>query len=447
MPKVNTPAQSAPAATMFAATQSQPTMPAMSMALPPGAPPPMIGNSAEEFVSTGLANNFLGRVVGLWYVPRKYPIQEGKGRGAREGKKEAYSLTALLQIQADDHSLGQDGLVSEAMRMDDLSQWVPSRTDPQWNGQQWVYTPAGSIQGTPATLDNYMMLHNGAGFPTGKTLLDKEGRPVLDANGQPVPETMLIAPEDWWGWFAVPGLANNRARFKDGTKWAHFKGELIKLGYQQKAPHVNWSDFRQLLVGVYGKWVRVPFEFKGGGTAPKMADGQTLDTLCLTEILDLGPISGTQGPQAMPAVAVSAQAFAAPAAVATNQAQAQMFAQPTAPAPLAVAAVPTPTQPVQQVAPSATRNDPAAISAAANEILTLAAQQKGVAGLSKEEAGKLVFEGVNARGLDGATALRLLNDQDYEAGWMVGAEREFWYIPAKGKLAGSEEWANAIAAS
>lgn len=407
----------APPATMAAA----PTMPARPVVgVPPGAPPPRIASGdPDTFVSTGLANNFNGRVVSGWLLPRKYKT----GR-----KANTYSLTWELAIQADDHTIGKDGLVIEYLKIDNLNQWVPSATDPTWNGTEWVYTPAGG------DLASYLKLHNGeAGFPT-----------------QTPGETAVLPPQNWYGYYAIPGAQNSRDSFMKGTKFAQFGDELKRLDYKKKAPHVNWGDFRQFMIGVYGKWVRIPFTFSGGGAPPADAAGQgEMSTLCLAEILDLGPISGAGGPVAVPSaqtltaqlptqapapapVAAPAAAVPAPIAVGqtfstapgmTPQEIAQQVAAVAAPAPAPTAAAPAPA--VQQVEPNPQRNDPAAISAAANEIITQIVAARGQA--TKSELGSPVMEGVAARGLDGATALRLLNTPD----WLVDDERTFGWVPEK----------------
>lgn len=347
--------------------------------IPPGAPPPRIASARpSEMVSTGLANNFNGRVVSGWFLPRKY----------KTGKKaNTYSLFYELNIQADDDTLGRGGIVTEYYKISGLNQWVPSRTEPVWDGQRWVYTPAGG------DLSLYMKLHTGeAGFPV--------------ANGQPG-ETAMLPPDDWRGFFATPGAQNSTDNFPKGTKYEQLLLELEKAGYAAKAPHINWGDTRQFLVGVYGTWVRLPYEFKGGA-APD--DAQKTDTLCLAQILDLGPISGSGTMVAGaggPAEAVPAQ-VSIPAAVATTP-------------------VPAPAAAVASASPLG-RNDPRAISDATNEILTALAAQKGAAGLAKQDAGVAVFEGVNNRNLDGATALRFLNDNE----WMEADERTFGYDASRG---------------
>lgn len=386
--------------------------------VPAGVPPPMMASSnPDRMVQAGLANNFNGRVASLWLLPRK--VQSGK-------KKGVYELFCELNIQADDSGLGHDGIVTEYFKVDQLSQWVPSRVDPVWNGTAWVYTPAGSVAGQPATLETYMALHGGNGFPSGK----------FDAQGRA--ETSVLPPDDWRGWYAIPGAQNSRQDFMKGTKWEAFTKALRTLSYDKAAPHVNWGDFRQLLVGVYGKWLRMPFEFSGG-VAPvdEGVDGQQRkpETLCMVELLDLGPISGVAG-RSM----VAGGGLSAPAAVVTPA--------PAAPAP-APATVLSASVAAPIVAPVAApggpgltaRNDPRAVSDATNAILTQLAASKGHLGATKAEAGAVVFEGVNNMGLDGALALRWLNDPD----WMEDDERTFWYVPSKGKLGATKEIAEALA--
>lgn len=424
MPKVS--ATAAPAPTAPAPALGIPA--GTPSAAPSGAPPPRMASlRPDTFVQTGLADKFNGRVTQCWYVPRKYPVA-ARSKAKLAGQRYTYAMTLMLVIQADDHSLGDNGIVSEFLRLDDLSQWVPSRTDPQWNGTTWVYQPAGSIQGQPATLENYLALHNGAGFPTGKMEMTKEGQPVLDTNGQPVPETMMLAPEDWWGWLPAPGAQNSREGFKQGTKAAQFSKQLEVLEYHKKAPHINWADLRQFLVGVYGYWVRLPFTFSGGGM-PEGAEQQKIDTLCLAEILDLGPVSSNVG------LAPVGTNFSAPVTV------------PAAPVPLQVAApaptpVPTPAaSTLPATGPGHTqRNDPATVSAATNEILTLLAQGKGGAGLSKQDAGQQLYEQLNGRGLEGALGLTFLNNNE----WMGADERTFYWVPAKGMMASTEEIAKTL---
>lgn len=364
--------------------------------LPPGAPPPRLATANPDmFLNTGLASNFNGRVVSCWLLPRKY----------KTGKKEnTYSLSFEITIQADDHSLGNNGLVTEYLKVDNLSHWVPSRVDPQWDaaGQKWIYTPAGG------DINLYMKLHAGeAGFPT------------------PTPgETALLPPDEWRGWYAVPGAQNSRDGFMKQTKFEQFTTQLKVAGYHTKAPHINWGDMRQFLVGVYGYWVRLPYEFKGGNP-PEGAQKQ--DTLCLAEILDLGPISGAGGPVAAP---VSAMTIPAPATFTPtpSPAPAPVLSMPAGPPPGVVtgATIPAPMAPPAGLGGA---DDPLAISHATNEILTqlVAGKPEGV---NKAAAGTAVFEGVNARGLQGAKALLLLNDPV----WIVDDLRTFGYVPERGQL-------------
>lgn len=392
MPKVS----AAPAPAPTTPTVATAAAPMTSVAIPPGAPPPRIAMSnPDQMVNVGLANNFNGRVLSMSLLPRK----QSKGK-----KKDTYTLAVEITIQADDTSIGKDGLVIEYLNVCGLNQWVPSRTDPQWNGAQWIYTPAGG------TLDQYLALHQGTtGWP------DPTGKMKPDGSG---PELAVLPPDDWRGFFAIPGAQNSQDEFPKGGKWEQFNVELNKAGYRTKAPHINTGDFRQFLVGVYGHWVRLPFEFKGSA-APD--DAQKTDTLCLAEILDLGPISGKTNPtpgtatvtvQAAPAAMMSA----APASAVPAQVPAAVAAAVAAPA------SPVPPSPLG-------RNDPAAISQATNEIITGMALAKPT-GVTKQEAGVSVFEGVNARNLDGATALRFLNDND----WMEDDERTFGYDASKGLI-------------
>lgn len=418
MPRMDATAAAAAGFTPAIVTAPQPAFQAPAPSgfnAPPGVPPPRVASFGDEFVSTGLANNFNGRVLAGWLLPRKY------SKGAKAG---VYSLTYELIIQADDTSIGKNGVVVEYYKVDALNQWVPSRSEPVWDvtTNQWVYIPAGTIPGTnvAADLDVYALLHKGErGFPS------------------PVPnESAILPPDDWRGFMAIPGKENNRDNFMKNTKFDHFKKELKKVQYREKAPHINWGDTRQFLVGVYGKWVRIPYEWEGGN---KPDDAQQIDTLCLAEILDLGPISGSQGAPAMvaaptftlPPTPVPAPTFAVPA---TTPATMTMTPQQIAAGVTEPAAVVAPAQMAMPTAvaasiPTASRTDPAAISAAANEILTALVKQRG--SLTKQEAGVALMEGVNARGLDGAAALvQCLNNND----WMVGDDRGFGYIPEKGTM-------------
>lgn len=416
MPKVSaTPAATAPvsAVPMGGPGTSIPA-PATGFNVPAGVPPPMMASSnPDRMVQAGLANNFNGRVASLWLLPRK--VQSGK-------KKGVYELFCELNIQADDSGLGHDGIVTEYFKVDQLSQWVPSRVDPVWNGTAWVYTPAGSVAGQPATLETYMALHGGNGFPSGK----------FDAQGRA--ETSVLPPDDWRGWYAIPGAQNSRQDFMKGTKWEAFTKALRTLGYDKAAPHVNWGDFRQLLVGVYGKWLRMPFEFSGG-VAPvdEGGDGQQKkpETLCMVELLDLGPISGVAGRSmvaggglAAPAAVVVAPATVAPAPAPVFDAQSMIAAA-------SIGALPGQAGPVAATPAGGltAKNDPRAVSDATNAILTAAVAQKP-AGILKSEGGSLVYEGVNNLGLDGALALRWLNDNE----WMEDDERTFGYDAAKGLI-------------
>lgn len=367
--------------------------------IPPGVPPPLIPSSdPDKMVSAGMADNFNGRVVGMALLPRK--LEKGK-------KANSYELFAEIDIKADDVSLGREGIVTEFLKMDQLNQFVPSRTDPVWDGSRWVYTPAGSNAGRPATVTDYMALHLGqSGFPV-----------PGDATGK---QTAVLPPDDWKGWFAIPGAQNSRVDFMKGTKWDHFTTKLREVGYKAKAPHINWGDFRQMLIGVYGLWVRIPFEFKGA--PPKDNDDQQqLSTLCLAQIFDLGPISGANGP-----VSTTAQVVV-PAAV--------PVAQPITPVPAPMSAVvPAPAAVTPAPAPASVgltpANDPKTVSDATNAILTQLAAAKGAAGVLKAEAGTAVYEGINKQGLDAGLALRFLNDAE----WIVDDERTFGYIPERGLI-------------
>lgn len=420
MPKVTQAAavQAPAAAPMTGAAPTTIAGSSMGFAIPPGAPPPKLASAGAEFEQTGLADKFNGRCESLWYCLRKY----------KTGKKaESYSLFVELNIRADDPSLGTNGLVSEYFRADDLRQWVPSRTDPQWNGQQWVYTPAGSINGQPVSMDVFRALADGlSGFPSGK----------FKADGV-TPETAVTAPDDWKGWYAVPGPDNTHDNFAKNTKWDHFKKELEKTGYRQRAPHINWADLRQLLVGVYGFWVRLPYVFGDGTQQMDQQQGQgerkPIDPLCLGQVLDLGPISGAGGP-----VAAGVSAMAVPAAQSLTMAPAAAAAvqyrdpasPPPAPAPVQMdmPTAPAPASvPAAQVAPmpaSATPDAKALAEAITNQVLTELAQARGAAGISKADAGNAVFEKAGANGL------LFLNSAD----WMVGDDRTFGYVPEKGLI-------------
>lgn len=357
MPKVSAPPTAPPPAAIAAMPGSGPG-PGTGFQVPPGAPPPVMGtNSASQMVNTGLASKFNGRALSLWYLPRKYST--GK-------KANTYSLFAEINIQADDPELGKGGIVTEYYKVDDLNQWVPSRTDPVYDGTNWIYTPAGG------TLDQYMALHQGAlGWP------DPTGKVRADGS----PETAVMPPDDWRGWYTVPGKQRSHDGFPNSTKWGQFLKELDKPGieYGRRCPHINVNDLRQFLVGVYGYWVRLPFEFKGG-LAPDLMGGDgkqnQLDTLCLQEILDLGPISGATGPTATTLTTLAPAILAAPATLAP----------------------------------------------ATNDVLTQLVTAKGQ--LTKAEAGVAVYEKVGAEGL------LLLNNQD----WMVGDDRTFGYDAARGLL-------------
>lgn len=394
--------------------------------LPPGVPPPLIPSmDPERFVSVGLANNFNGRPVSLFLLPRK--SEKGKKAGT-------YGLSVELNIQADDTTLGpnHDGMVTEYMNADTLAQWVPSRVDPVWNGSTYIYTPAGSNNGQPATLDDYLALSLGRtpdgriiGFPTG------EIDPVTQQ-----PKTAVLPPEDWKGYFPIPGKMCSRTELMRGTKWQQFLKEVAKTGYRERAPHINWWDFRKFLLGSYFTWVRVPFEFSGG-QAPVMDDGEKrIETLCPTMLLDLGPVAGTSISVAVPAgVPVSAPLAPAPLPVVAPAAPVAPVAAPvqvTQPASMASLADLT-----QAVAASPLGGkDPAIVSAAANAILTALVAQWVAAGsnpnspVNKTAAGTAVYEGLNRQGLDSGLGLRFVNDNE----WMEGDERTFSYDAAKGLL-------------
>ncbi len=394
MPKATT-AAPAPAPAAVAMTAAAAPAQSFGFNVPPGVAPPRIASADHEFANTGLANKFNGRVESIWLLPRMYK------KGAKAFQ---YQCFVELNIRADDTTLGRDGLVTEYYKAAGLNQWVPCRDihmTPAGDG--WVYVPAGSVNGQPATLEIYQLLSEGkTGFPTGKT------------NPDGTAELAVLPPDDWRGWFAIPGLQNSTDNWPRGTKWAQFKDELNNVKYKERAPHIQWGDFRQFLVGVYAHWVRMPFVFSGG-SAP--ADAEKTDTLCIAEILDLGPISGRgQTVQVQVAAPVAAMPAPAPAPIAM-QAPVAMAPMP-APAPVAAPAS----------AAAANRSDPAAIDSATNAIITQLVTAKGPTGVTKAELGNPVFQGVNAQGLDGARALLLVNDPD----WMEGDARTFAYDRVKG---------------
>lgn len=423
MPKAkSTPASTATAAVVPAAIA--PAMPAGFAGLPPGAPPPaIISFDPDQAVSVGRANNFNGRVLSILATPWLVE-KDVKGKG----KIKLYELAAELTILADDHSLGKDGIVTEMMKMDQLSQFVPSRVDPVWNPQtqQWVYTPAGSAGGQPVTLETYLALANGQ---TGWESAEIDATTGLKKWAQ-------LPPDDWKGYFVIPGPACSRTGLMKGTKFQHFTTELKRLGYHTMAPHINWADFRQFLVGVYGTWVRLPFVFTGGQTPQGMggAGGREIETLCLTQVLDLGPISGAGSPQPQALVALDPGA--------TKYYTPGPAIQPQ-PAPAAAATTPSPAPaPVAQPEPQTVATsplggkDPAIVSAAANEILTnlvtqwVAGGSNLAAAVNKTLAGTAVYEGLNQRGLDAGLGLRFVNDPE----WMEGDERGFAYDASRGML-------------
>lgn len=401
MPRASAPA-AAPAPNLTNPATMAPA-PAMGFAIPPGAPPPKLASAGADFEQTGLADKFNGRCESMWYVLRKY----------KTGKKaESYSLFVELNIRADDPALGTNGLVTEVFRAADLRQWVPSRTDPMWNGSQWVYTPAGTINGQPVSMDVFRALADGlSGFPSGK----------FKADGV-TPETAMTAPDDWKGWYAVPGPDNTQDNFPKNTKWDHFKKELEKTGYKAQAPHINWGDLRQLLVGVYGFWVRLPYSFGDGQQMQETGGGdggrKPIDPLCLGQILDLGPISGAGG-----VVVPAQQSLSGMGGMAPVTAPVQVAAPAAAPTP-AIQPAPAPVAAVVPVPASATPDAKAQAELVTNQVLTELAQQRGPAGISKAEAGTVVFEKAGANGL------LYLNSAD----WMVGDDRTFGYVPEKGLI-------------
>lgn len=415
MPRASAPAaQAATAAAPMPNAVAASTIPApttgFGFAIPPGAPLPKMGNTGADFEATGMADKFNGRCESVWACLRKY----------KSGKKaESYSLFARVNIRADDPSLGTNGLVSEFYRIDDLRQWVPSRIDPRYDEQtrQWVYTPAGSINGQPVSMDVFRALADGtSGFPSGK----------FKADGV-TPDTAIEAPEDWSGWYIVPGPDNTHDNFAKGTKWEHFKLELEKTGYRARAPHINWADFRYFLVGVYGFWVRLPYSFKGDDGAGFQPDAQgrkPIDPLCLGQIIDLGPISGA-GPGPVAGVApVAAQSLSMPTPT-------QEPLPPMSPA-FAAAVAGAPVLPAQMTMPgtgtlpppsSASPDAKAQAEALTNQILTQMAAQNP-AGLTKKDVGDIVFQQAGMHGL-GA-----LNSAD----WMIADERTFAYNPERGLI-------------
>lgn len=384
MPKASTAAAPAAAPAPIQAPVAMTPAPASGFVVPAGVAPPRIASGDMDAVSAGLANNFNGRVESVWFLPRMY----------KTGKKAfQYQLFCEIVIRPDDSTLGHGGVVTEYYKIAGLNQFVPSRDiHLAADGVTWIYVPAGSVGGVQTDLETYMRLNQGlTGFPTGRK--NPDGTDELAVN----------PPDDWRGWFAIPGLQNSMDNWPRGTKWIQFLDELRRCEYKTKAPHISWGDMRQFLVGVYGHWNRMAYKFEGGN-APADSEGKSLDTLCLTEIYDLGPISG--GGQT---VQVQSQA---PVAVAP--APMVMPAPAPAPAPAATAAI--------------NRNDPAAIEAAANAIITQLVVAKGPSGVTKAELSAPLFQGVNAAGLDGAKALLLANDND----WMEGDNRTFAYDRARG---------------
>jgi hypothetical protein len=413
--KLAVPATAAPA-TMMMTAQPVP----MSVGAPLGVPPPNIpSNHPDQFVSVGLANNFNGRVQSLAYLARK--IEAGKQAKEKTAKEGIYELAVELSILADDRSLGKDGIVTDYIKADVLTQWVPSRTDPVWvsvpgegqYGGHWQYTPAGTIQGMPATLDMYELLALGkSGFPTPDNAIDP-------ATGQP--KTAVLPPDDWKGWFLIPGKNNSREGLMKGTKWNHFTTELERTGYRTMAPQINWGDFRQFLIGVYGTWVRMEFTFSGGSAPPQMpgqqGNARKIETLCLAKILDLGPISGAGGP-----ITLSTPA-PAPAVA------------PVVTAPVAAVQVPAPTPATPAASPLGGK-DPAVVSAAMDKMLgglVAAKVASGAGGATQQEAATLVYNELTSQGLDAALGLRWMNEVA-DDGWMLGDERPFAYDQVAAKL-------------
>lgn len=394
MPSVSMPAPGAAAAPPANAPQG--------FAIPAGAPPPRLGGSdPDKMVNTGFANHFNGRIESIWALPRKQ--QKGK-------KANTYTGFMELNIRADDTSLGQSGLVTEYYGAFSLNQWVPSRSV-EWDAARnmWVYTPAGG------DLDAYMQLHTGAA-----------GFPVPDKPG----ETAVLPPHDWRGWFVIPGKQNSQEDLGRGTKWHHFTTELKKTKYHELAPHINHHDYRQFLIGVYANFVRMPFVFQGG-TPPDSggAESETkIETLCVNQILDLGPMSSPRTVQ----VAVPG----------TFQAQVAPTPSP-APVPAPGIAQPAPVPGPAPAAPGSLSSDPAAIEAATNEILTRLAVERGAAGISRADAGTVVFNELNQGGLQGALGLMKCNDKT----WLAGDDRTFYFIPAKDQIAATQEIAVALASA
>lgn len=359
------------------ATPATATAPTAGLAQPQGmagVPPPRFGvNVAEELVVTGLANNFIGKVVSLSYLPRK------QQKGA---KANTYTLFVELVIQSEDQSVGKNGIVVEYYGCGNLNQWVPSSTEPVWDGNNWTYAPSGG------TVDDYMQLHLGeSGF-------EVEGSPG---------ELAVMPPDNFRGHYVIPGKQNSQTNLPKGTKWSRMLDELTTLGYTPtKFPGVAFHDFRSFLIGTVAMWVRLPFEFKGGGKPLEMEPGQRgPEVLLPTEVY-------TWGTGGAPGVAA--------------------VAPPTTPAP----AVRPATAPAQAPTTAPAAAPAAGLEATVNEILTGYAVNAGEAGISKNDISNTLFKELQARGLGAAAArgLVLLNNSD----WMIGDERTFAYDAAAGML-------------
>lgn len=392
MPSMNTPPAAVPGAGLPAAA------PIHAQAQAPGAAPGMRVASTlpDSMVPGGLPSRFNGSLIFMQYAARKYSEKA-------KGKENKYYLCAEICVRPDDpalagdnHLLAADGskipVVRELLRVDDLNQWVPSLDG---------VNPAG------VDLASYLVMHNGA----------------------QVPDDVLARCA---GPFLIPGAQNSRAGTLRGTKWNQWCKALQDAKYPL---HKFVADLRLFGIGVYGHWVRMPFEPPTGMRArtPDLGgdSGQQSDTLVILEILrdDSMPAAGT-----------------APVSPPPN---------PASTAPVSVSAPST----AAPVGHPATADITARIAAGASDLgpaledfilSRLAAQQtqaqaagQAPAGLTASGLMNDVYQHFQANGGLGAQAIVKLNDTK----WLLdGDNRKYWVIPHKGLLALTQEDAQRLSA-
>lgn len=231
-------------------------------------------SNPDTMVSAGLASKFWGTLIRSWYRPEKY------GKGPKAGK---WYAAHYYSIQADDSSLGKDGIVTERTRVADLTQWVPSM-----DGE----TPAG------CDFDDYTDLANGRGeIPAGEI-------------------------ENFEGVYLIGHATGTQSGLPRGTKHEQWVKAAKDCGIPVSlmGEDIRWPE------GVRAYWDRMPYTTQDGKPLP-VEEGQEArsnDTLVMVEVdkasLAGGGASAVTKAAATPAPAAATKAAPKPAATSTKAA-------------------------------------------------------------------------------------------------------------------------------